>query len=259
MRRHIAQPCLAAAAYTHYSAACTTLGSFCISASNSSVGLQPRLSACTRECVFVRARTPAWLCICASLFMPVKSCYRRQQRHCSPPKQPPWHKSLTAACSHDCPTLLPPFTFSSAWKATAASFAHSDPWLLSIVREESEYVTQFGPQFSNVLGQNAGRQIVVRRKDVLLVFFPPPFFMFFPSAWLIPVESAGGSRSQAQRCTKKEVTVQSDQMSWMDSRFIYHQQQKSNKKNLLMSCGPVSWVHHLSIKYIERIKSDYCV
>lgn len=68
-----------AAVYSQYDSAFLALDSLSISASHSFIGPLPCPSERTRECIFVRARTPAWLCICASLFMPVKSCYRRQQ------------------------------------------------------------------------------------------------------------------------------------------------------------------------------------
>lgn len=68
-----------AAVYSQYDSTSPALDSLSISASRSFIGPLPCLFECTRECVFVRARTAAWLCICASLFMPVKSCYRRQQ------------------------------------------------------------------------------------------------------------------------------------------------------------------------------------
>lgn len=40
-----------------------------------------------------RTHASVTLHMCVSLFMPVKSCYRRQQWHCSPPMQPPWRNS----------------------------------------------------------------------------------------------------------------------------------------------------------------------
>lgn len=172
----------------------------------------PAGPTCTRECAFVRARTPAWLCICASLFMPVKSCYRRQQQHCSPPMQPPWHKLPSAACSHDCPTLLQPFTFSSAWlaaeKQRRPSLAHSGPFAI-VYCEAGEWIRHIGwSSIGTSWAKKQGDKLEEGEKRACVVFFScsPPFFLFFPRAWLIPLV---GSRSVAKRCTWKEVTVQS--------------------------------------------------
>lgn len=155
-----------------------TLNPLSTSALHSCVGLLPWPSARTRECVFVRARTPAWLCICASLFTPVKSCYRRQQQHCSPPMQPPWHNSLQPLAhmiAPHCSRLLLLARPDLPLKSKGGLPRPLWPFYFCLLWGRRVNTSRWLGLNLNVSGQKAGRQIGVERKDGLYVVF---FFSF---------------------------------------------------------------------------------
>lgn len=111
----------------------------------------------------------------------MKSCYRRQPPHCSPPMQPPWCNSLQPLAhmiAPHCSRLL-----LLAWpdlplKSKGGRPPSPTPALLYCLLSGRKVNTSRGLWLNlNDLGQNAGRQIGVWRKDGLFFFFfCHPFF-----------------------------------------------------------------------------------
>lgn len=170
----------------------------------------------------------------------------------------------SAARSHDCPTLLPPFTFSSAWLAAEkqrrpASLAHSGPLLLSIVRQESEYVTEAVAQ-SERLGPKCRETNWSGEKGWLVFFFCTPFFLFVPSSWLIPIES--GQREgrleevevQPKDARERIFLYSQCGPDAVNGQWIYSPSAFQTQKNPL-SHGLFffSWVHHV----LNQMQSEH--
>lgn len=111
------------------------------------------------------------------------------------------------------PRTAPAFYFDSLVKSKGGLPCPLRPFLLSIVdrQENTSPRLWLNP---TVLGQNAGRQIVVKRKDGLSLFFSFPLFPLFPPSWLISgvKRTVGDSLEevevQPERCTWMKVTVQ---------------------------------------------------
>lgn len=165
-----------AAVYSRYDSAFPALDSLSISASHSSIGPLPCPSERTRECVFVRARTPAWLCICASLFMTVKSCYRRDSSStvplpCSLPGATPFSRSLTWL-PHTAPAFYFQLGLTCRWKAKAAGLPRPLRPSSIVYCEEGKWIRHGGcGSIWTSWAKMQGDKLGVGRKDGLCFFF----------------------------------------------------------------------------------------
>lgn len=171
----------------------------------------PRAPPCARECVIVCVCVPAWLCICASLFRPVKSCYHTQQHYCSPPIHPLWRNSLRLLAhmiAPHCSCLLLWARPDSRAEKQRRPPSPTPAFSIVYCGQAGEYVTKTMAQ-SNRLGPKCRETNCSEEKGWLVSLFP-----LFPPSWLIRGvkltvgDSLEEVEVQPERCTWMKVTVQ---------------------------------------------------